>query len=230
MIGSSATLISSGFVSGKLWLAAGASHLCTFTLAVFLDDSLFPALTGGLQAALTVVVLSGFIGIIVTAWKLTRALAQTAETERGFVGSWIGWAMVASLPCLFVVAGFGIWDENAAYWWLESLSMSLVTALVAPILVHSTGRAINDNGPSLGFICDYWLDSYSRVFVAYLVAVAPFMLAADGFYMLVPTAQIGAVLIAFASTFFSFASTVFAIAVTVTAYREAEAARSTGAA
>ena len=190
----------------------------------FLDNELFPELGVGTHAVLALALFLGLAGVFVTSWQLTRALANAKSDERGFVGSWFGWGVVAVMPSVLVIGLFEIRRETSALWWFESIVVSLVASMTVPILVHAAGRAINDNGPSLGMICDYWLGNFGRLFVAFFLATAPLTFICDGLYEFGQATPTDAILSSFVSTVLSLASALLTLSITVVAYREAEAA------
>lgn len=226
MLNDAIKLLSSGLVSTGLWIAAFLSFVGAFSLITLIDNELFPETSTVAWVILAFAVFLGVVGVFVTSWKLTRVLAQATADERGFMGSWLGWGLVAITPSSILLLVFEARIETSAFWWLESIAVSVAACLTVPIVVHATGRAINDNGPSLGLICDYWLGRYGRLFFAYFLATVPLTLVSDGLYEFGNVTNAVAITSDFVSTVISFASAMLTIAITVVAYREAETARS----
>jgi len=195
------------------------------TLSVFIDDELFPDLSVGATALLTISLIIGVIALVVTHWNLTRALALSHADEQGDVGPWIGWSIVAILPVLPLSFLLDSASDKQPFWLLSSFVFAAASCLLVPISVHATGRAINQNGPSLGAIFDYWLARYTRLFIAYLLVSVPLTMISDALYNYGKSSQTVAVLTAFATSILYFIVTLLSIAVTVIAYREAEAGR-----
>lgn len=225
MITDSVKLIFSGAISTKLWVAALLANVGAMTLTAFLDDELFPDLSVGATALLTISLIVGVIGLFVTRWKLTRALALAHADEQGGVGPWLGWGFVAMLPVLplFILLDFA--SDKQPFWLLSSFVFAAASCLLVPISVHATGRAINQNGPSLSAIFDYWLARYTRLFVAYFIVSVPLTMISDALDNYGNSTPTDAVLTTFATSILYFIVTLLSIAVTVIAYREAEASR-----
>lgn len=216
--------LSSGLVPVRLWIVAFISHIAAFGLMDVSDDSLFLDPGVGMQALLTLIMCLGLVGVFVTSWKFTRTLAEATVHETGFVGSWLGWGVIAVVPSLLAFALFEIRGGTSAAWWVQSLVVSCATCVTAPVTVHAAGRAINDKGPSLGVVFDYWLVSYGRLFLALFVVTAPFMLVSDGLYEFGYATTRDAILSSFVTTVMFFASTILSIAIAAIAYRETESA------
>lgn len=225
MITDSVKLIFSGVISTKLWVAALLTNVGVMTLSVFTDDELFPHISVGASALLTIGLIVGVIGLFVTLWNLTRVLALARADEQGGVGPWIGWGFVAMLPVLPLFILFDFASGNQPFWLLSSFVLAAASCLLVPISVHATGRAINRNGPSLGTIFDYWLARYTRLFVAYFIVSVPLTMISDGLDNYGNSTPTDAVLTAFATSILYFIVTLLGIAVTVIAYREAEAGK-----
>lgn len=225
MITDSVKLIFSGAISTKLWLAAIVANVGVLTLFAFKDDNLFPDLSGGTTAILSISIIVGAIASIVTHWKLTRAMALVHADEQGDVGAWIVWGVVAMLPSSLISFFLVFGTDKPIFWLLDSFISGATSCLLVPLLVHAAGRAINRNGPSRTSIIDYWWSRYARLFVAYFIASVPLTMiwdALDHYGKSTPTV---AILSTFVSSILYFIVTLLTIAVTVIAYREAEAGR-----
>lgn len=226
MIGNSVRLIRSGVISAKLWAASFLANVGTMTLSVFLDDELFPALSVGAKALLSIGLIFGVIAMFSTIWNLTRAMAFATVDEKGGVGPWIGWGFVVIVPIipLMILLDFASTDQR--FWLLSSFTIAASICLLVPFAVHATGRAINRKGASIGTILDYWLPRYGRLFIAYFIASVPLTMICDALDNYGRTTQIDAILTGLAVSILYYIITLLGIAVTVIAYREAEAGRS----
>lgn len=222
MITDSVKLIFSGAISTKLWLAAILANVGVMTLLAFTDDKLFPDLSGGATALLSISIIVGGIAFFVTHWKLTRAMALVHADEQGDVGAWIVWGVVAMLPSSLISFFLVFGSDKPIFWLLNSFISGATSCLLVPLLVHAAGRAINRNSPSRTSIIDYWWSRYARLFVAYFIASVPLTIIIDALDHYGKSTPTVAILSTFISSILYFIVTLLTIAVTVIAYREAE--------
>lgn len=222
MITDSVKLIFSGVISTQLWFSALLANVGVMTLLAFTDDELFPNLSGGATAILSISIILGAIASIVTHWKLTRAMALAHADEQGDVGAWIVWGVVAMLPAAIISILLYIGSDKQPFWLLSSFISGAASCLLVPLLVHAAGCAINRNSPSRNSIIDYWWSRYKRLFVAYFIASVPLTMFSDALDHYGKSTPTVAVFSAFVSSILYFIITLLTIAVTVIAYREAE--------
>jgi hypothetical protein len=119
-------------------------------------------------------------------WKASRILGLAPSAQLGSIGSWFGWNLVGislSLTGLFL----WVWtQEQAEDTLLETLATSLLTiilvAIMAPFLVHGTGRAINRDGPSIRTILLHWRTNWFYLAIAVIVVAVPLGFAGDALY------------------------------------------------
>lgn len=83
MITDSVKLIFSGVISTQLWFAALLANVGVMTLLAFTDDELFPNLSGGATAILSISIIVGAIAFFVTHWKLIP-IPLVVDSFRGF--------------------------------------------------------------------------------------------------------------------------------------------------
>jgi hypothetical protein len=225
VITDSVKLIFSGVISTQLWFAALLANVGVMTLLAFTDDELFPNLSGGATAILSIIIIVGAIAFFVTHWKLTRAMALVHADEQGDVGAWIVWSVVAMLPGSLISLLLVFGSDKPLFWLLNSFISGAASCLLVPLLVHAAGRAINRNSPSRASIIDYWWSRYARLFVAYFIASVPLTMISDALDHYGKSTPAVAILSTFVSSILYFIVTVLTIAVTVIAYREAEAGK-----
>lgn len=225
MITDSVKLVFSGVISTQLWFATLVANVGVMTLLAFTDDALFPDFSGGATVILSINIIVGTIALLVTHWKLTRAMALVHADEQGDVGEWIVWSVVAMLPAAIISLLLYFGSDKQPFWLLSSFISAAASCLLVPLLVHATGCAINRNSPSRTSVIDYWWSQYKRLFVAYFIASAPLTMIIDALYHYGKSTPTVAVLSAFASSILYFIVTLLTIAITVIAYREAEAGK-----
>lgn len=222
MITDSVKLIFSGVISTQLWFSALLANVGAMTLLVFTDDELFPDRRDGASVFLLISLIVGTIALVVTHWKLTRAMAMAHSDEQGDVGAWIVWGVVAMLPGSLISLLLVFGSDKPLFWLLNSFISGAASCLLVPLLVHAAGRAINRNSPSRNSIIDYWWSRYKRLFVAYFIASVPLTMFSDALDHYGKSTPTVAVFSAFVSSILYFIITLLTIAVTVIAYREAE--------
>jgi hypothetical protein len=206
-----------GRVSLLLWIL-----LLTVTVAPVLliasSEAAFPELWA--YAANISIVVGVLALLFVVFWMLERSVADYQDRQ-GDPFAWFGWTLVAYMP-LFAAA-FAIWrlDIDADFIFRETMIMAPLS-LAAPILVHASGRAIDQNGPELSAIWHRWFPNYGALVGAYLLVTVPFYLASDiVWYFMVsngPTDLLGELVAGLLSNLGS----VFAVALTVEAFHRAD--------
>jgi hypothetical protein len=216
--------ILSNRISAKLWLALiltdifGISAINLMTNDAFIEPS--PLRLRGLviMSVVTVVLL------LVTQWKLTRALGEATEADSGDVISWIGWSVVAYLPVSLIFWVLDSGSEVDLAWVYSSVLLSVGVSLVVPLIVYADGKAIRAAGPSASDIIEYWSKNYARLFWAYLAISSPMCVAADSLYAINASTNAVAIGLSLSSSALLFINIIICTGITVSAYREVDAA------
>ena len=105
-----------------------------------------------------------FAVILVGFWKLERATADYQDRAGDFF-AWIGWGTVAYSPIFFGAIMIHRTSSDGEPYYLES-AYAVCAAFLAPLLVHASGRAIDQHGPLLTFTWNYWSARYFHLFFA----------------------------------------------------------------
>ena len=138
----------SGLISWQLWLFALVTHLVV-DLALLGSEAVVEQ-----EDFYTALGLAALVAVIVAQWKFTRAFGEAPPEQHGSVGAWFGWTVVAFIPAVIILIAV-IWYlgvdaiEDPPATRSIMIGMAAVVALLSPVLVHASGRAINANGPSL---------------------------------------------------------------------------------
>jgi hypothetical protein len=153
-------------------------------------------------------------------WKLERTVANYRD-RLGDPFAWFGWTLVAYLPVFAAVLAMWRLEIDADFIFGDTMMVAALS-FAAPILVHASGRAIDQHGPELNTIWQQWLPNYWALVGAYLLVTLPFCLVADIIWYFSGSngsiALLGKLSAALLSTFGS----VFAVALTVEAFHRAE--------
>ena len=157
---------------------------------------------------------------LITFWKVERALANYQD-RRGDPFAWFGWTLVAYLPIFTTVLAMRRLDPDADFIFGETIMMAAFS-FAAPILVHASGRAIDQQGPEISAIFQRWFPHYWALVGAYLLVTLPLHLASDVAWHFMgsngSTALFGELIAGMLSTLGS----VFAVAMTVEAFHRAD--------
>jgi hypothetical protein len=121
--------------------------------------------------AMSVVMIAICWLILHVSWKLTRNFADYADRPGGF-WPWVGWALLAYLPTIAVIIGLAAASGIEDYSYLQAMVFACLPSLSAPLLVHSTGRAIDATGPHLREVFSFWTKRYIPLVTAYLLITA----------------------------------------------------------
>lgn len=152
-------------------------------------------------------------------WKLERSVASY-QNRRGDFFAWFGWSLLAYSPMIIgAIAMYRIEPDGNVY--LESVNIMLV-ASTAPLLVHASGRAIDENGPPMSLIWSYWLSHYWTLAFAYLLSTGPLLVAGDIAWQLTVEGQLSVVVGNVVSGLLYLGGSVWAVALTVEAFHRAE--------
>jgi hypothetical protein len=213
----------SGRISPKLWaLAIASSLLVEFAF-------LYPEADGWVKGLYVAVGLAAFVGMLVTQWKITRALGEATNEDKGSVSSWIGWSLAAYLPAfILLVASMAFWGVDdygakigAAPWWLISAVMISTAAAIVPVSVHAAGRAIDVTGPSLADCFRACAPIYVPLAISFFIASGAFFIASDWLVEIAPVDIVSptGLLLASASSLLILASFVWSTAIVTVVWR-----------
>jgi hypothetical protein len=213
----------SGAISPQLWAFAIATSLIVeFAIP-------YPKGTGWVKDVYLAIGLAALIGMIVTQWKITRALGDANTQDVGSVGAWIGWSLVAYLPAVILLVGpiavWGIDNYNAkmdaAPWWLVSTVMMATASSIVPVSVHAAGRAIDVDGPSLADCFRACAPVYLPLALSFFISSTAFFLASDWLIEISPVDEFSltSILLSAASTLLVLASFVWSTAIVTLAWR-----------
>jgi hypothetical protein len=169
-------------ISIGLWAAFAISAMspAIFTVypaAVWSDTGWFLELSAVVLMATAMMAL-----ILVTSWKLTRACADQQHYAGAF-WSWLGWSLVAYLPALIALVALAMADPDGRYPFVEILIWTVIAVLLAPLLVHASGRAVDANGPAIGVVWKHWSKRYLSLLFAMLVLTGPIIVLSEIAYL-----------------------------------------------
>ncbi len=190
-------------------------------LFVSLGEAAIPELWA--NAVDNVLVLCTLAFMLFVFWKLGRAVANYRD-RTGDPFAWFGWIFVAYLPVF--AAEFAMWrlDIDADFIFRKTMMVAALS-FAAPILVHASGRAIDQHGPEISTIWQRWLPNYWALVGAYLLVTLPFYLVSDIAWHFSgsngPIALLGKLTAALLST----VGSVLAVALTVEAFHRADEIR-----
>lgn len=167
-----------GRVPVGLWLLLLAGPIVStplFFLPYIFDSDLRDIIVA--LVAIVALLLFALITLIAL-WKLTRTLADHQNRQGDFF-AWVGWGIVSYLPMFIGVLVMYRLDPNGQMLYLESLASYLPVAFTVPLLVHATGRAIDESGPVLGGIWSFWSRDYAALIFAFLLMTLPLSFLGD---------------------------------------------------
>ena len=160
-----------------------------------------------------------FALVIFGFWKLERSVANY-QNRRGDFFAWFGWSLLAYSPMIIgAIAMYRIEPDGDVY--LESVNVMLV-AFTAPLLVHASGRAIDEHGPPMNLIWSYWSSHYWTLAFAYLLSTGPLLVAGDIVWQLTVEGRLNVVVAHVVSGLLYLGGSVWAVALTVEAFHRAE--------
>lgn len=215
----------SGRISPVLWLILVAGSFAP----IMLDELTAAFDETGVDnfMAAPIALLAAFVAfalILFGFWRLERAAANYQDRTGDFF-AWIGWGLLAYVPMISIgaIAMYRIHpDGDTAYY--ESLYMSLV-AFGAPLLVHASGRAIDEHGPPMNAIWAFWSARYFTLVGAYLLATAPLLVAGDMIFLFSNAGRATVIVGEAIAALLYLTSSVIATALTVEAFHRAEQAQ-----
>lgn len=114
-------------------------------------------------------------------WRLTRE-ASDIQGRQGALWAWIGWTILAYLPAVggaVVIAALASAETSVSPMIAESLVISLLAALGAPLLVHASGCAIDVDASQMGDVWAGWKNDYFTLVISYVVLTLPFYMLGD---------------------------------------------------
>ena len=213
----------SGRVSIGLWLLLVAGSFMPLALDHFMtaiDGTSASKIVS--DASVLLLTIFAFAVILLGFWKLKRAAANYQDRTGNFF-AWVGWGILAYSPMF--VGAFIIYrvEPDGEPFYLETV-YAVGVAFFAPLLVHASGRAIDQYGPPLASISNHWSPRYLSLIIAYLVATVPLYIASDIVLHFSEDGRDALLIGDIVSVLLFLAGSTIATAVTVEAFHRAERA------
>lgn len=118
------------------------------------------------------------VGVLFTAWGMTRHLNNADQTREGNPLSWIGWGIVAILTSSvpYITAGLvGVfdWGNESAAFWSENIFLLVIVSLISLFLVFGTAKAIDQTIDPWDELFTFWSRHFwSLVLSAFTISAA----------------------------------------------------------
>lgn len=161
------------------------------------QDSLIEPYGQAIEAIANVLVVASTVLMFYAYWRLTREVADV-RGRKGAVGPWLVWTIIAYLPVAVaaVVAGFRATEHSDYDMLAVTLLISGLSALMAPVLVHASGCAIDPENSNVGQVWNAWRGQFFALALAFAAFTLPFALLGDLVMVLVGEGTIPSILAA----------------------------------